>query len=453
MHIKQLMAENFKRLKVVNINPRGHVVKITGRNGSGKSSALDAIAVALGGMTLADPESIHRGEKKAVVRITLSDGVTEMIVTRTFTDSGSTLMVEDASGKLSAPQKVLDALLGHLAFDPLAFTRQSPKVQYETLRQLVPLDDDVDALDAANKVDAETRKGLNREAKALRARLEAEVNAPEDTPAAELDPSAIEARLQEASQHNGKVDAAHAAREAHSAKVAKVEERIENGRRVMVELEEQLAAMRAEAFDALPDRIDTQPLVAQLSNIGQINENVRHHGRLKLLVAAADEHELHSDQLGRDIAEREAKKRASIERANMPIKDLSFGDGVVLLGGVPLQQASTAEQIRASLAIGMASNPRLRVIHIHDGSLLDEDSMALVTEMATEHDYQVWLEKVDSSGRVGLVFEDGAVVADYQDGPDITKYRKPKEPKAPEMAAEDYPEQSTDPSAPNYVAF
>lgn len=46
-----------------------------------------------------------------------------------------------------------------------------------------------------------------------------------------------------------------------------------------------------------------------------------------------------------------------------------------------------------------------------DGSLLDEDNMKIITDMAEEKDYQVWIEKVDSSGKIGIVIEDGEIKA------------------------------------------
>ncbi len=57
----------------------------------------------------------------------------------------------------------------------------------------------------------------------------------------------------------------------------------------------------------------------------------------------------------------------------------------------------------------MAANPKLKVLRIQDGSLLDEQNMRLLTEMAEASDYQIWLERVDTSGKVGVVMEDGMV--------------------------------------------
>lgn len=54
---------------------------------------------------------------------------------------------------------------------------------------------------------------------------------------------------------------------------------------------------------------------------------------------------------------------------------------------------------------------KLRVIRIKEGSLLDPDNLALIAAMAKERDYQVWIERCDVSGKIGVVIEDGAVVA------------------------------------------
>ena len=62
MKILKLTAENIKKLKVVEITPQGNVVQITGRNGSGKSSTLDAIWWALAGKEAIQGKPIREGE-------------------------------------------------------------------------------------------------------------------------------------------------------------------------------------------------------------------------------------------------------------------------------------------------------------------------------------------------------------------------------------------------------
>ena len=96
------------------------------------------------------------------------------------------------------------------------------------------------------------------------------------------------------------------------------------------------------------------------------------------------------------LAYLEAQKQKSIKEAKFPVQGLSFAAGGVLFNGKPFGQASTAEQIRVSVAMGIALNPNLKVILIRDGSLLDCAFLFLsvVQAMAKEHGYQIWIEVV-----------------------------------------------------------
>ena len=59
--------------------------------------------------------------------------------------------------------------------------------------------------------------------------------------------------------------------------------------------------------------------------------------------------------------------------------------------------------------MGLALNPTLRVLLIRDGSLLDDDSMRLIAEMAAKADAQVWLERVGEGDKSAIIIEDGQI--------------------------------------------
>ena len=105
------------------------------------------------------------------------------------------------------------------------------------------------------------------------------------------------------------------------------------------------------------------------------------------------------------------QKMDALTAAKFPIEHLSISDDGVIYKGVPFSQCSSAERLRVSIAVAMAMSPKLRVIRITDGSLIDSKNMAVITEMAKDNDFQVWLEVVDESGKVGVVIEDGEVKA------------------------------------------
>ena len=62
MKIINLKAENVKRIEAVDITPTDHLVEITGKNGAGKTSVLDAIWWALAGAASHQPEPIRKGQ-------------------------------------------------------------------------------------------------------------------------------------------------------------------------------------------------------------------------------------------------------------------------------------------------------------------------------------------------------------------------------------------------------
>jgi len=49
-------------------------------------------------------------------------------------------------------------------------------------------------------------------------------------------------------------------------------------------------------------------------------------------------------------------------------------DGL-LMDGLPFEQASTSQRIMASVAVGMALNPKLRLLVCQHGSDLDNDTL------------------------------------------------------------------------------
>ena len=125
------------------------------------------------------------------------------------------------------------------------------------------------------------------------------------------------------------------------------------------------------------------------------------------------------------IRERKLKIARTLEKAKFPIPGLSFetieeGSGgrerknpkkIVTYHGIPLGDASSAEQIRVSTAIGMSGKSELRFMVIREGSLLDENNMAILEQMAHENNWQILAEVVDTTGKVGIFMQDGEVAA------------------------------------------
>jgi DNA repair exonuclease SbcCD ATPase subunit len=421
MKILKLNAENIKRLQAVEITPQGDVVTIAGRNGAGKSSVLDSIWWALAGTTHIQAEPVRKGQTKARIRLDLG----EIIVERRFTEASSSLIVENAQGaRFPTPQKMLDSLLGELSFDPLAFSRMAPKEQFDELRRVAKVDVDFDQLDGLNRGDYGKRTDVNREAKAKRAQADG-ITVPAETPEAAVDESSLVDELQAAGEKNAELERRAARRReaeqtvqqkndvaaAHAERARKLHDEMVKAEQLAESLwqEARLLKEQLDAAGDLPKAIDVTELRQAITRARTDNDNVKKRERREALLSEATALEAQSRALSEQIEAREEEKAQAIKSAKMPVDGLGFGEGVVTYKGIPLDQASSAEQLRVSLAIAMAANPKIRVIRIQDGSLLDDDSLAAVAEMAKANDYQVWIERVSTDGKVGIVIEDGMV--------------------------------------------
>lgn len=400
MHIIGLEVENFKRIRAVNIEPDGPgAIVISGKNGQGKSSVLDAIWAALGGRDgnkAAKP--IRDGAESARVRLDLGD----MIVTRTWRNGTSAVKVESKEGaEYKSPQAMLDRLIGRLAFDPLAFTRLRDREQKDALLALVDLDVDLEKLDADRARLYSERTDVGR----LKAQLGEDPWIDPALPREEESATALLDDLQAATVRNNTIRDSRERAEALRGRVA--------------ELEQQLEALRTELGRAeangAAEPADESALRERLQGIDERNARIRANNAAREKSARIARHAEHYVELSDQIDEIDKTKAEALKRAAFPVPGLGFDADGVTFNGIPFSQASSAEQIRVSLAMAMASHPQLRVIRILDGSLLDDEAMALISDAAAEHDYQVWIERVANGDGVGFIIEDGALAEEPGD--------------------------------------
>lgn len=415
LQIISLEAENVKRLKAVRIDPKvAGLVPIVGKNEAGKSSVLDAIWWALTGAKHIQAEPIRKGADKAFIKLDLG----ELVVERRFGGTGGTsLSVKTADGaKYTSPQRILDDLVGALAFDPLAFANAPAKEQFETLRQALGLE--FDGIDAEIKEKYELRTSLNSEIKASQSAMDA-LGLTGDR-VEEIDTDNLLGRLDGAAIRNGQIVEARsrrqrleaqaeglrqeAIRQADIAKQAR--EAMESAAKKAAGIEHEIAELPPE-----PKPIDVEAIRAELAKAKETNDQAAKWKERDRLRSRLDSEQLEAGRLTAAIAQLRQSKKDMIANANMPVEGLGFGDDIVTYNGLPFDQASSAIQIKTSVAMAMAANPKLRVIRIKEGSLLDDDNLAMIAEMAREGDYQIWIEIVGKGNGLGFLIEDGEVAA------------------------------------------
>lgn len=405
LRIVSLKVTNIQRIRAVSITPNGDpTVILGGDNGAGKTSVLDAIEMALTGGKAISKDPIRHGAKQGSIVANLGDLVIERVIAP---DRTHTLTVRDADGnKQRTPQAILDALCSKIAFDPLAFMALEPKKQNEVLRELLGLD--FTALDAERERSYAKRTETTRDAKAVRAQAEGLV-VPPTTPAEKVSVADLLAELKAAN------DLA-SARKDHARKVTDAETALAAAEDALKRAEaaamQKRAAVKALAREVLAEPVATDAIEAKLAAAETTNRNVERRGQRDSLEMRANALDGDVKKLTSRIEQIDAEKAAAIAAKPFPVPGLALGEAGPTLDGVPLEQASAAQRLRVSVALGLALNPRLKVLLVRDASLLDSKSLALVTEMAAAAGAQVWLERVGDGDPTAVIIADGQVAED-----------------------------------------
>jgi len=420
MKVLELRAENIKNLKVVEITPDPNTNILTGKNGAGKSAILDAIFMALTGKKLEKP--IRDGKDRAEVDIDLGD----YKVRKVFTANGDRLEILSPDGaKYPSPQALLDKLLGDLTFDPMAFKHKSPKEQRNILAALVGLN--TSDLDAERERLANERTLKNRELKSSEA-IFANMDQPEDNlPTNEISmqeaidgvdklnikrkeydrylnsqagyDQKIASAIVEKSTLQDKIQSLYKEVKKLEAEIPKIDKNVQK-------LTEDKAAM------VEPEQVsdtDVNAANGRLKQIEHLNIKIRN---AIVYTNAKQRVESQKEQLTEiegELAQNNQSKKDLIINCKFPIDGLAIDEDSVLYQDQPFSQLSTGQQIRVSTAIAMALNPKLKIILIREGSLLDKEGLKTLIDFAREKDFQLWLEKVSDEKGVGIYIEDGQI--------------------------------------------
>ena len=410
----ELRADNFMKLKAVRVSIDGSVLKINGRNEQGKSAVLNAVAAAIGGPKAFPEKPVRKGQDKA--EIFLDFGGLKLTRKIWNKDDGGgvehSIVLEYADGKRPKDkQSVLNELRGSpIADDPIAFSKLPPAKRYELLKQLVPGFDFEDHEQKRQDM-FEERTATGR----LRDRAQGAADAiqvPADAPLNLVGVQELLAELAAATEHNTTVDKRAARREEAAEQLEEMRDQYDKMKRELEKLSAAIAEAdrMLETAAPLPEKIDVAELQAKMANAETLNAGARKRAEKLQRQAEADKLVHEYEEATKAIQAMDDLKAAAIEKAKLPIPELSFGHNDILIDGLPFDQASTARKIRVSTALLMALKPDLRVLLVREGSLLDNEAKAALEADAKSNNFVVLMECVGAGDGSGIVIEDGEVV-------------------------------------------
>lgn len=408
-------VENFKGVREITLSPEGSLVVIAGGNGAGKSSFIDAFVELFDPKgTRLTPKPIREGEDEARAEFTDTDLGVRIVRTWRKNDAGKLEVLALDGAKYSKPAEVVASLTGGLIFDPVAFLNLDEKRQRDALLAKVDLPIDLDEI-AREKAGAEQRRlDGGREVRRLQGALSSLPTPTPGAPTEEVSAADVLTDLQEAQQHNTDIQR-HADR---AVELGRRDAAIEQETARLEALLAELAAERSQneqhwnaariAADEPP--IDLAPIQARLTAVDETNAAVRaarEYTQVAAQLAAATET---VDRAQLDLDTIEGKKRVALAEAEFPVAGLSVDESGVTFDGIPFAQVNSAMRRRVAFAIATAGDPKLRLVIVKDGDLLDADSLAAIRDLAEARGYTVLMERDrDESRQIGFTIEAGAL--------------------------------------------
>lgn len=446
LRILSLEAENVKRITLAEVEFKDNLIQICSEdNGQGKTTLLDCIWWALEGAKNIQDKPIRKGQKEARIVVTLAQGKqTTIIVTREFKinkkqELTTKLILSNPDGSEyvtpMGSQELLNSFLTSLAFDPLKFATMDSKAQFDTLKTFVPTID-FKAITKANELDYETRKNINREAKAARIKAE-EIEIPEGAEKLTLiDEKSLIADLEKSSTFNADIieratnrktlakesdDKFEESKQITINSIKRIEELKSEIEKITKEAQQRSIELLKESQEIktklsglkpLPDPIDIGMVSKQINEARENNKIVLLRNSQQTYRNNAESLEKESEAITKLMEKREEDKKTAIASAKIPVDNLSFGDDCVLLDGQPFEQASEAQKIFAGMQLTVAQNPLLKLVFIRQGSLMSEKTKMMILKFCKDHYFTCIMETVGVQSKVGniVVIEDGQIV-------------------------------------------
>lgn len=400
LRVSRIRIRNVMGISELEFEP-GAITVVTGGNGTGKSSIVEAIAAAKNGGH--DPTLLRLGEEEGEVLLLLDDG-TE--IRERITLTRSTLTVEDPDrGKISKPKTFLDRVADQLAFNPIEFLTcsEADRVRYvlesspatltgEQLREAVgdalEVPDDVPGhplrvVEKVHKAVYDLRTGQNAIARDSGATAEQLAAGIPDLDADQLAAEVETAELEEAEiRQQAEKDRQFIQRE-----VKRLEEsygrEIEKLRNKLTALEQEAKAAIDEAAEAVRPKVAAvtaeeqqklRPVTdkaaaarAQLKLLPQVEQQramVRQHAQ-KASAAGA-----RSRQLTQALSRLDALKVQLMEQS--PVKGLEVRQDGLYFRNVPWSRVNTGEQVKVALKLAQHRASDLPLVCVDGLESLDQ---------------------------------------------------------------------------------
>lgn len=409
--LQYIHGENLMAIKDLTVDfSAGDIHVISGGNGRGKTTASRMLYDLLRKKYPAEPlgKNGDAGEFEAK----MSDG---HLVKYTFDDASQLLTIYDPGGRaLSKDQQryYIRYLLGSDAssFDIDKFIAETqPKKRQEMLMQLCDLN--LSEIDDRIKDKTEERRMANTRLRDHRARHTHPVDHGTKMQAEKplVDAVALMDQLEAAEKRNREIEQRQATTthlsneaQANTSKIQSLQAEIDRLSARNEAIVQELTVIEDELGRPENQKAETDGIREQLRTTEQTNDQIK-MARAVLEAAEAEQQYLQeATRLNDELASLNDERKEMLAKASPPASGLEFthsGDDL-LLNGIPINQASTAEIAIAALQIRASQLGGLKYVAF-DGSNVDYENIRKVIEWLSAQGLQCMIE-VAARTREGL---------------------------------------------------
>ncbi|MFA5433184.1 MAG: hypothetical protein WC319_10035 [Candidatus Paceibacterota bacterium] len=417
MKVKRLFIRNIMGVAEIEVMPN-RVTLISGKNATGKTSIMSAIASIIGGGH--DASLLRKGEEGGEAVIVFDD---DLVIEKTITENNSKLAVSKDGMSMKSPAKYVKELFGS-GFNPVSFLNMNERGRIDEILKNAPISMDVSAIEdiTGGIVDGidymehplkvidkirtslyDSRTGFNRVVSDAEKTKREMRNAIVD-----VDPSVtkeIEEKREELSRVEESISYAeqeyYENRESVNAeeqeeidnikaKYAEIKESMRNKHdKIVMSMQETKQAIRGELF-----------ALANQENLLKQQEHTRKY--IDDLEKKIQTNNAESLRLSAAIDKLDRYKASLVADINIAGHTVNISDGKLLIDDIPYEKLNTAAKVSIAMSIAEANMGEARLAVIDGAECLDSDSLSAIAKEAEERDIQLIMFRVSEDAELTI---------------------------------------------------
>lgn len=404
----------------------GRINKISGKNGRGKTSAIEAIKVALGGGN--DAELIHNGSEEGEIVIIFDNNM--HLKRRIRGSKRGVVELHDSEGRpVSAPQQELNKLYDAISVNPIEFINVKDKERIELLLEALPVELDLNEVLSLIISEAELMglpveerselqdiydskytnalefiddiiKELSEERKYLRRSLD-EAKAtirPLSESIVELDVDEV-ATKSEIEKINSNLEGAAKQYENNVNEIEiKFQEEVE---KLRTSKEIEISKLR-ERYDE--DKLNNNNLKVQLqTNLDSVAGLLKTKEELERQKAKAEKLEIDWQSNQDSITNLREYKSTLLQ--SIPIEGLELDNGIIYRNAIPYSKLNKAQQLEIAIEVAKLRTKDIGIICVDGIEILDSESQEILFKKFEESGLQFFLTEVTEDEELTITKE------------------------------------------------